>query len=75
VSSLQGLDDLRDDLVTMEMLVYDCHYSFKLTFGALRKMSNLERLQIIMSKVMVICRSDDKINFDSVFSVWFTLFI
>ncbi|XP_060067245.1 NBAS subunit of NRZ tethering complex-like [Ylistrum balloti] len=47
---VQGLTDLLDDLVTMEMLVYDCHLEETVTFEAVTKMADYEKLELIMSK-------------------------
>ncbi|XP_033750641.1 neuroblastoma-amplified sequence-like [Pecten maximus] len=47
---VQGLTDLLDNLVTMEMLVYDCHIEDTLTFEAVTKMADYEKLELIMSK-------------------------
>ena len=51
LSLLQHLDDLLDDFIVMEMIVYDCNYGDKLSFKQLQEMNNLERLNTIMSKV------------------------
>ena len=48
---LQGLNELYDDLLTMETLVYECYIDDTLTFQELRAMPDLEKLQLIMSKV------------------------
>ncbi|XP_021365609.1 neuroblastoma-amplified sequence-like [Mizuhopecten yessoensis] len=47
---VQGLSDLLDDLVTMEMLVYECHIEDTVTFEAVTKMADYEKLELIMSK-------------------------
>ncbi|XP_069137324.1 NBAS subunit of NRZ tethering complex-like [Argopecten irradians] len=47
---VQGLTDLLDDLVTMEMLVYDCHIEDTVTFESVTKMADYEKLELIMSK-------------------------
>ena len=40
-----------DDLVTMEMLVYDCHIDDTLTFQQLQEMADYEKLELIMKQV------------------------
>lgn len=47
----QDLDSLRDDLIVMEMIVYDCNYGDSMSFDQLQHMSDLDRLKVIMSKV------------------------
>lgn len=51
VDILQGLDNILDDLVTMEMLVYSCHVDESLTFKQLQEMADYDKLELIMSKV------------------------
>jgi hypothetical protein len=48
---LQGLSELLDDLVTMEMLVYECGAGDNLTLEMLREMSDYARLELMMDKV------------------------
>ncbi|KAJ8304032.1 hypothetical protein KUTeg_017615 [Tegillarca granosa] len=47
---IQGLNDMLDDLVTMEMLVYECNVEDTLTFEELRQMADYDKLELIMSK-------------------------
>ncbi|KAJ8315923.1 hypothetical protein KUTeg_006524 [Tegillarca granosa] len=48
---VQGLNDILDDLVTMEMLVYECNVEDTLTFEELRQMADYDKLELIMSKL------------------------
>ena len=50
----KGLSELLDNLVTMEMLVYECHMDESLTFDDLQKMADYDKLELIMSKVMFV---------------------
>ena len=54
VSNFQGLDAILDDLVTMEMLVYDCHIDDSLTFEQLRGMADYDKLELIMKQVRLL---------------------
>ena len=47
----QGLGNILDDLVTMEMLVYSCHVDDSLTFQLLQQMADYEKLELIMKQV------------------------
>ncbi|KAK3097270.1 hypothetical protein FSP39_008222 [Pinctada imbricata] len=47
----EDLDELLDDLVTMEMLVYECQVDETLTFSQLQAMADYDKLELIMSKV------------------------
>ncbi|VDI84096.1 neuroblastoma-amplified sequence, partial [Mytilus galloprovincialis] len=47
---VEGLSELLDNLVTMEMLVYDCYVDENLTFDELQKMADYDKLELIMSK-------------------------
>ena len=47
----QGLGNILDDLVTMEMLVYSCHVDDSLTFQQLQQMADYEKLELIMKQV------------------------
>ena len=49
--NFQGLEAILDDLVTMEMLVYDCHIDDSLTFQQLRGMADYDKLELIMKQV------------------------
>ena len=48
---MQGLTDLLDDFLTMEMLVYECDVDDSLTFADLQQMADYDKLDLIMSKV------------------------
>jgi hypothetical protein len=48
---VQGLSELLDDLVTLEMLVYECGAGDNLTLEMLREMSDYARLELMMDKV------------------------
>jgi len=50
---MQGLDALYDDLHTMSTLVYECHVDCGVTFDSVRRMSAIERLQLMMDRVFV----------------------
>ncbi|XP_046551537.1 LOW QUALITY PROTEIN: neuroblastoma-amplified sequence-like [Haliotis rubra] len=47
---VEGLYDLLDDLLTMEMLVYECGVDDNLTFKDLQQMADYDKLELIMSK-------------------------
>ncbi|KAK3595169.1 hypothetical protein CHS0354_002768 [Potamilus streckersoni] len=47
---VEGLTHTLDDLVTMEMLVYDCHVEDSLTFEKLQTMADYEKLELIMAQ-------------------------
>ncbi|CAH1796434.1 unnamed protein product [Owenia fusiformis] len=47
--NVQGLELLTDDLTSMEVLVYDCGEEEAVTFESFSAMTNLEKLQLIMS--------------------------
>ncbi|CAE1234400.1 NBAS [Acanthosepion pharaonis] len=47
---VEGLEDLLDDLITMECLVYDCHVGSELTFKQLQEKNNIEKVHLIMNK-------------------------
>ncbi|XP_048258558.1 NBAS subunit of NRZ tethering complex-like isoform X1 [Haliotis rufescens] len=47
---VEGLYDLLDDLLTMEMLVYECGVDDSLTFRDLQQMADYDKLELIMSK-------------------------
>ncbi|KAL3866901.1 hypothetical protein ACJMK2_044151 [Sinanodonta woodiana] len=47
---VEGLTQTLDDLVTMEMLVYDCHVEDVLTFEKLQTMADYEKLELIMAQ-------------------------
>ena len=51
VDDSQELDQLYDDLLTMETLVYECSVDSNFTFSQLQEMSNIERIHLMMSKV------------------------
>ncbi len=48
---VQGLDVLYDDLVTMEMMVYECNVEEGFTLRHLQQMPDIDRLRLMMSKV------------------------
>lgn len=48
---LKGLNRLYDDLLTMDMLVYECCVDCSLTFQQLLDMSDIERLCLMMNRV------------------------
>ncbi|GAB1605191.1 neuroblastoma-amplified sequence-like [Argonauta hians] len=45
-----GLEDLLNDLLTMDCLVYDCHISCDLSFQQLQDMSNIQKAHLLMGK-------------------------
>ncbi|XP_041364061.1 neuroblastoma-amplified sequence-like isoform X2 [Gigantopelta aegis] len=47
---VEGLMDLLDDFLTMEMLVYECNVDDSLTFTDLQQMADYDKLDLIMSK-------------------------
>ena len=50
------MDDLYDDLVTMDTLVYDCLVDESLTFKHMLDMPDIDRLRLMMSRVcMTLC--------------------
>ena len=51
--NFKGLHDIFEDLVTMELLVYECGVERSLSFVTLREMSNYDRLELMMEKVFV----------------------
>ncbi|CAI9734159.1 neuroblastoma-amplified sequence-like [Octopus vulgaris] len=48
-----GLEDLLNDLLTMDCLVYDCHIDCGLSFQQLQNMSNIQKAHLLMSKSSV----------------------
>ncbi|GFR67776.1 neuroblastoma-amplified sequence-like, partial [Elysia marginata] len=46
----ESLGELLDDLVVLEMMVYECSVDDSLTFAKLREMADYDRLELIMSK-------------------------
>ncbi|XP_053405478.1 NBAS subunit of NRZ tethering complex-like [Mercenaria mercenaria] len=48
--NVQGLENVLDDLVTMDMLVYSCHIDETLTFEELQEMADYDKLELLMSK-------------------------
>ncbi|ELT90143.1 hypothetical protein CAPTEDRAFT_162693 [Capitella teleta] len=47
--NIKGLESLQDDFVVMETLVYECLVGTEFTFAQLLKMSNIEKLKLMMS--------------------------
>lgn len=54
---MQDLTDLYDDLVTMETMVYECGLDEGVVFEELRTMTDLQKLQLLLSKVIHKCHS------------------
>ncbi|ESP01249.1 hypothetical protein LOTGIDRAFT_212786 [Lottia gigantea] len=50
---IQDLEDLLDDMFTMEMLVYECNISDNLSFDKIQNMSDYDKLKLIFSKSSV----------------------
>ncbi|XP_012940751.1 neuroblastoma-amplified sequence [Aplysia californica] len=47
---VENLSELLDELITMEMMVYDCGVDGSLTFARLKEMADYDRLELFMSQ-------------------------
>ncbi|XP_013421684.1 neuroblastoma-amplified sequence [Lingula anatina] len=48
--NVEGLENLHDDLKNLELLVYDAHVDDSVTFDQFKKMTDIEKLRLLMSK-------------------------
>ncbi|XP_077988543.1 NBAS subunit of NRZ tethering complex-like [Glandiceps talaboti] len=48
--NVEGLEELHDDLVTMETLIYECFTEPSMTFEDFQKLEDIDKLRLLLSK-------------------------